>query len=42
MLEFCSLGMERHLYRGTFLYFFMQCLPQALRTKLGEVHPRDL
>jgi hypothetical protein len=39
MLEFCPLGMERHL---SFLYFFMQCLPQALRAQLGEVHPRDL
>jgi hypothetical protein len=38
MLEFCPLGMERHL---SFHYFFLQCLPQALRTQLGEVQPRD-
>jgi hypothetical protein len=36
MLEFCPLGMERHL---SFHYFFMQRLPQALRTQLGEVQP---
>ncbi len=34
MLEFCPQGMERHL---SFHYFFMQRLPQALRTQLGEV-----
>jgi hypothetical protein len=33
MLEFCPLGMERHF---SFHYFFMQRLPQALRTQLGE------
>ncbi len=38
MLEFCPLGMERHL---SFHYFFMQRLPQALRTQLGEVQPGD-
>jgi hypothetical protein len=38
MLEFCPLGMERHL---SFHYFFMQHLPQALRTQLGEVQPGD-
>jgi hypothetical protein len=38
MLEFCLLGMERHL---SFHYFFMQRLPQALRTQLGEVQPDD-
>jgi hypothetical protein len=38
MLEFCPLGMERHL---SFHYFFMQRLPQALRTQLGEVQPDD-
>jgi hypothetical protein len=30
--------MERHL---SFHYFFMQRLPQALRTQLGEVQPGD-
>jgi hypothetical protein len=34
MLEFCPLGMEKHL---SFHYFFMQ----ALRTQLGEVQPGD-
>jgi hypothetical protein len=34
MLEFCLVGMEKHL---SFHYFFMQRLPQALRTQLGEV-----
>lgn len=38
MLEFCPLGMEKHL---SFHYFFMQRLPQALRTQLGEVQPGD-
>jgi hypothetical protein len=38
MLEFCPLGMERHL---SFHYFFMQRLPQTLRTQLGEVQPGD-
>ncbi len=38
MLEFCPLGMERHL---SFHYFFMQRLPQALQTQLGEVQPGD-
>ncbi len=38
MLEFCPLGMERHL---SLHYFFMQHLPQALRTQLGEVQPGD-
>jgi hypothetical protein len=38
MLEFCTLGMERHL---SFHYFFMQRLPQTLRTQLGEVQPGD-
>ena len=38
MLEFCLLGMERHL---SFHYFFMQRLPQSLRTQLGEVQPGD-
>jgi hypothetical protein len=38
MLEFCPLGMEQHL---SFHYFFMQRLPQALRTQLGEVQPGD-
>jgi hypothetical protein len=38
MLEFCPLGMERHL---SFHYFFMQRLPQVLRTQLGEVQPGD-
>jgi hypothetical protein len=38
MLKFCPLGMERHL---SFHYFFMQRLPQALRTQLGEVQPGD-
>jgi hypothetical protein len=36
MLEFCPLGMERHL---SFHYFFMQHLQQVLRTQLGEVQP---
>ncbi len=31
--------MERHL---SFHYFFMQRLPQTLRTQLGEVQPGDL
>jgi hypothetical protein len=40
MLEcVCPVGMEKHL---SFHYFFMQRLPQALRTKLGEVQPGDL
>ncbi len=39
MLEFCPVGMEKHL---SFHYFFMQRLPQALRTQLGEVQPSDL
>jgi hypothetical protein len=39
MLEYCPVGMEKHL---SFHYFFMQRLPQALRTKLGEVQPGDL
>lgn len=38
MLEFCPVGMERHL---SFHYFYMQRLPQALRTQLGEVQPGD-
>jgi hypothetical protein len=38
MLEFCPLGMEWHL---SFHYFFMQRLPQTLRTQLGEVQPGD-
>jgi hypothetical protein len=38
MLEFCPVGMEKHL---SFHYFFMQRLPQALRTQLAEVHPGD-
>lgn len=38
MLEYCPAGMERHL---SFHYFFMQRLPQALRTQLGEVQPGD-
>jgi hypothetical protein len=38
MLEFCPLGMERHL---PFHYFFMQRLLQVLRTQLGEVQPGD-
>jgi hypothetical protein len=38
MLEFCPLGMERHL---SFHDFLMQRLPQALRTQLGEVQPGD-
>jgi hypothetical protein len=38
MLEFCPLGMERLL---SFHYFFMQRLPQALRTQLGEDQPGD-
>jgi hypothetical protein len=36
MLENCPVGMEKHL---SFHYFFMQRLPQALRTQLGEVQP---
>jgi hypothetical protein len=36
MLEFCPLGMERHL---SFHYFFMQELQHALQTQLGEVQP---
>jgi hypothetical protein len=38
MLEYCPVGMEKHL---SFHYFFMQRLPQALRTQLGEVQPGD-
>ncbi len=38
MLEFCPLVMEKHL---SFHYYFMQRLPQALRTQLGEVQPGD-
>jgi hypothetical protein len=38
MLEFCPVGMEKHL---SFHYFFMQRLPQAIRTQLGEVQPGD-
>lgn len=38
MLEYCPVGMEKHL---SFHYFFMQRLPQALRTQLGEVMPGD-
>lgn len=38
MLEFCPVGMEKHL---SFHYFYMQRLPQALRTQLGEVQPGD-
>jgi hypothetical protein len=33
MLEYCPVGMEKHL---SFHYFFMQRLPQAQRTQLGE------
>jgi hypothetical protein len=38
MLEFCPVGMEKHL---SFHYLYMQRLPQALRTQLGEVQPGD-
>lgn len=38
MLEFCPLNMEKHL---CFHYLFMQRLPVALRTQLGEVQPGD-
>jgi hypothetical protein len=38
MLEFCPAGMEKHL---SFHYLYMQRLPQALRTQLGEVQPGD-
>jgi hypothetical protein len=38
MLEFCPVGMRKHL---SFHYFFMQRLPQALSTQLGEVQPGD-
>ncbi len=38
MLEFCPVGMEKHL---SFHYLYMQQLPQALRTQLGEVQPGD-
>jgi hypothetical protein len=31
-------GMEKHL---SFHYLYMQRLPQALRTQLGEVQPGD-
>jgi hypothetical protein len=33
ILEFCPVGMGKH---HSFHYFFMQRLPQALRTQLGE------
>jgi hypothetical protein len=38
MLEFCPVGMEKHL---SFHYLYMQWLPQALRTQLDEVQPGD-
>jgi hypothetical protein len=38
MLEFCPVGMEKHF---SFHYLYMQQLPQALRTQLGEVQPGD-
>ncbi len=38
MLEFCPVGMEKHL---SFHYLYMQRLPQALQTQLGEVQPVD-
>jgi hypothetical protein len=40
MLEYCPVGMEKHL-SFHYLYFFMQRLPQALRTQPGEVQPCD-
>jgi hypothetical protein len=39
MLEFCPVGMEKHL---SFHYLYMQRLPQVLRTQLGEVQAGDL
>jgi hypothetical protein len=33
MLEFCPVGIEKHL---SFHYLYVQRLPQALRTQLGE------
>jgi hypothetical protein len=42
MLEYFPVVMEKHL---SFHYFFMQRLPQTLRTQLGEVqagNPRTL
>ena len=36
MQDFFPVGMEKHL---SFYYFFMQRLPQAIRTQLGEVKP---
>jgi hypothetical protein len=38
MLEFCPVGMEKHIF---FHYLYMQRLPQALRTQLGKVQPGD-